>query len=190
MVKFGNSIGNVDTLMVIYATQLFVLGTDGQLSLGIMYGIFGVGAFISPFIANRLGDGSVRALRRYILVGLICCTLGWALLGIAGSLIGVCVALFVRAMGGSLNWTYSNVIYQKTTPDAYLGRVFSLDIAGFYLATVISTVAHGAIIDRVGAANIGWVALGTGIVSFVPVIAWRLIIRWFERAPRSAYAGD
>jgi MFS family permease len=181
LVKFGNSIGNVDTLMPIYATQLFILGSGGQLSLGIMYGVFGVGAFISPFIANRFMDGSVRALRRSIFVGLLCCTAGWVLLGAAGSLIGVCVALFVRAMGGSLNWTYSNVIYQKTTPDHYLGRVFSLDAAGFYLATVISTLIHGTLIDAVGAANIGSVALGTGVVSLAPLIAWTAILRWTAR---------
>lgn len=191
MVKFGNSLGNVDALMTIYATQLFVLGAGGQFSLGIMYAIFGVGALFSPLVANRLNDGSVRSLRRFILIGLLCCTLGWVVLSSASTLLIVCIGLFVRAIGGSINWTYSNIIYQKTVPDAYLGRVFALDMAAFYLATVLSTTAHGVIINAVGAANAPLVAFGTGIVSLVPLVVWFVLIRWIERrSTQPAYAGD
>src|SRR5664279_1758818 len=37
LIKFGASLGNIDTLMTIFATQIFIIGTGGQLSLGIMY---------------------------------------------------------------------------------------------------------------------------------------------------------
>src|SRR5206468_1413116 len=147
LVKFGTSLGNIDTLMTIFATQLFVLGAGGQLSLGIMYSSFGIGAVIGPLLLNRFNDGSVSSMRRLIVLGFVWATVGWFVLGSAGSLALVCVALMLRAMGGSVNWTYSTVMIQKLVPDSYMGRMFSMDMAMFYLATVLSTITHGTLID-------------------------------------------
>ena len=181
LVKFGNSIGNIDTLMTIYATQLFVLGTGGELSLGIMYSVYGIGSILGPLLLNRVNDGSVRSMRRLIVLGFAACVFGWAVLGGASSLLLVCVALLLRAMGGSVNWTYSTVSIQKTVPDAFLGRVFSLDLAGCYLATTLSTLIHGSLVDSLGADRVPLIALGTGVVSMLPLLMWVSIVRWLER---------
>ncbi|MEO8395380.1 MAG: MFS transporter [Chloroflexota bacterium] len=177
LIKFGASLGNIDTLMTIFATQIFVLGMSGQLSLGIMYSAFGVGAIIGPILLNRFNDGSVPSMRRLIIVGFAFASLGWFVLGSALSLVVVCIALILRGMGGSVNWTYSTVMIQKLVPNSYLGRMFSLDMAIFYLATVISTIAHGSAIDALGAENIRLIAFGTMGVSFIPLIGWA----WFTR---------
>ncbi len=177
LIKFGVSLGNIDTLMTIFATQLFVLGSGGQLSLGIMYSAFGFGAIVGPLLLNRFNDGSVSAMRRLVIIGFLWTTLGWLVLGGAWSLVIVCAALFLRAMGGSVNWTYSTIMIQKLVPDSYLGRMFSMDMALFYLATVISTIAHGSLVDALGAANIRLIALGTMAVSVVPLLGWVLFTR-------------
>ena len=181
LVKFGSSLGNIDTLMTIYATQLFVLGGDGQLSLGIMYSAFGIGAIAGPIVLNRFNNGSVGSMRRLIIVGFIWCALGWFVLGSAASLVIVCVALLLRAMGGSANWTYSTIVIQKLVPDSYLGRIFSMDMAMFYVASVISTVVHGSLIDLLGVAKIGLIGYGTMAVSLVPLVLWVLLTRRLGR---------
>ncbi len=186
IIKFGASLGNVDTLMAIFATQIFVLGSDGQLSLGIMYSAFGVGAIIGPIILNHFNDGSVPVMRRLVIIGFIGATLGWLVMGNAWSLALLCLALILRAMGGSANWTYSTVIIQKLVPDSYLGRVFSLDMGMFYLATVLSTLIHGQLVDVLGAAGIREIALGTMAVSLIPLVVWTLLTRRFERHPEVA----
>ncbi|MBZ0292644.1 MAG: MFS transporter [Anaerolineae bacterium] len=196
LVKFGSSLGNVDTLMTIYATQLFALNiwenVDGeQLALGIMYSAFGLGAILGPLVLNRLHDGSVPALRRMIVIGFLWVALAWVGLGLAQTLALVCLALVLRAMGGSVNWTYSSVIIQKSTPDAYLGRVFSMDMAAFYLATVTSTLIHGSLIDAVGVENARLVALGTVFIALIPLALWSYLVRWLaQRQQPVPAAGD
>lgn len=199
LIKGGNSIGNVDTLMTIFATQVFIIGLNGQLSLGIVYSAFGVGAVLGPFLLNKINDGSIKRMRQLVFVGFIGSTLGWLVMGASGSLLMVCVALILRAMGGSVNWTYSQVLIQKSVPDAYLGRVFSLDLAFFQLTTVISTIAHGAWIDALNmsiippllrinnhwlgdglylltngtlANNLSQISFITGAISLIPLMIW------------------
>jgi MFS family permease len=89
----------------------------------------------------------------------------------------LCVGLFIRAVGGSVNWTYSTIIIQKTAPDAKLGRMFALDLAGFQLATVLSTLVHGALVDLVGLDQLWRIAAATGMVSLLPLVLWL----WWER---------
>ncbi|MCC6801714.1 MAG: MFS transporter [Anaerolineae bacterium] len=186
LIKFGASLGNIDTLMTIFATQVFVLGNGGQLSLGIMYSAFGVGAILGPVLLNRFNDGSVRVMRRLVVIGFVWVVVGWLILGIAGSLVVVCIALFFRAMGGSVNWTYSSVMIQKLVPDAYLGRVFSTDLGLYYLATVTSTVLHGSLVDALGSANLPLIAFGTMGISLFPLVLWTLATRVMERRAPAA----
>ncbi len=208
-VKGGGSIGNIDTIMTIYATQLFVLGSSGQFSLGILYSAFGVGAIIGPLVLNRINDGSIKRMRNLIVIGFVLMCGGWFLLGLANTLVLIAVAIIVRAMGGSANWTYSSVIIQKSVPDQYLGRVFSVDLAGFQLVTVLSILAHGWIIDVMNerlhlplmemqvspiftegvgllyrpmlAQNLSIIAIWTGIVSVLPLLFWIVVLPKIKR---------
>lgn len=180
-IKFGISIGNVDTLMTIFATQIFVLGATGELSLGIMYSVFGVGAFIGPIMTNRINDGSVSRMRRLVIIGFVAIVLGWLILGVSFVFAVACLAIFVRALGGSINWTYSTIIIQKTAPDAKLGRMFAVDFAGFQIATVVSTLIHGALIDAVGPDHVRTIALWTAVVSIVPLLFWLWVLPRVEQ---------
>lgn len=181
LIKFGTSLGNVDTLMAIFATQIFILGEGGQVSLGIMYSSFGIGAVLGPILLNRWNDGSVFDMRRLVIVGFLMATLGWIALGSAWSLVVVCLALILRAMGGSANWTYSTVVIQKQVPDLYRGRMFSMDMAFFYAATVISTVLHGSLVDALGKEHIRTIAFGTMLISLLPLALWTWFTRRIER---------
>ncbi len=192
LVKLGGSVGSVDALMVIYATQLFVLGENGTGSLGILYAAFGIGAVIGPLLLDRFNNGTVHTMRRLIAVGYACLTFGWFLFSGAPTLFLVALAIAVKAIGSSIYWTYSSVIIQKVTPDHFLGRLFSLDLAGFQLSTVISVLITGWVIDLVGPAGVRRVVFGTGIASLLPLLLWIAALPWIERqeaaipAPQSA----
>ena len=93
-IKFGQSFGNIDTLMIVFATQIFVIG-DGKLSLALAYSAFGLGAIIGPMITNRFNDGSVWQLRRLVTIGFFATFICWFALGAASSLLlGLCGAIF------------------------------------------------------------------------------------------------
>lgn len=213
LVKFGGTLGNVDTLMTFYATQIFVLGAGGELSLGILYSAFGFGALMGPVIANRFHDGEIKSLQRTIIFGFALLVLGWIVLGWAPTLLFAGFALIVRSMGTSINWVYSTTIIQKSVPDAFLGRAFSLDLAGYYFASVLSTIIHGALIDifSSSAANSGLptllqisgvygdviaqtlrndgirqIVFYTGAVSVIPCILWLLVLPKLQRRTASA----
>lgn len=181
-VKFGQSLGNIDTLLSVFATQIFVIGNNGELSQAILWSALGFGALIGPMLTNRVNDGSVTKMRRLINIGFILLLGSWVILGFANSLLLVALAVLVRAMGGSINWTYSNVIIQKTSPDAKLGRMFSIDTVGFYFATLVSTIIHGWLIDMLGNEYLVWIIFGTFLVGLIPASIWFWIVPKLEES--------
>lgn len=180
-VKSGLSIGSVDAVLIIYGTQLFVIGEQGTTSMAILWTAFGVGSIIGPIITNRFSDGSVRVLRRLMIVGFMMVVLGWLFWGLAPSLELAAFALVLRAMGGSVNWTYSSVVIQKIVPDEYLGRMFSLDFAGFELVQGISAITVGLLIDAIGTENVPIIPIGTAFFSLISLSIWIWAVRRLDR---------
>jgi MFS family permease len=166
------------------------MGEDSTTPLSIMFAAFGLGAVLGPVLLNRFIDGTLRRMHWLILVGYAWMTLGWFLFSGASSLMLVSLALLVRAMGGSANWTYSSVILQKSVPDRYMGRVFSLDLAGFRLASAISIAVTGVLVDVLGTENIRQVVILFGLISVVPLVLWGLSIPWQNRQPEPLQAAD
>jgi len=183
-VKSGQSITSSDTLLIIYGTQVFVLGDQGITSMAILWAAFGCGAIIGPLLSNRLSDDTVRVLRRLIVGGFFMSVLGWLLLGLAPSLEMLALAVTVRAMGGSINWTYSSVIIQQIVPDEYLGRMFSLDFAGYELLQSLGIIVIGLLIDAVGTANIQALVFGSARVALLPLLLWLRLVRGLEKQER------
>ncbi len=186
LVKFGGSLGSIDLLMIVYATTFFVIGPEGTVSLGILWSAFGLGAAVGPLLLNRFNDGSIRGMRRLIIVGYAWITVGWLLFGLAGSLAFAAFGLGVKALGSNVYWTYSSVILQKRVPNEYLGRVFAIDMAGFQLSGVLSTLVVGALVDALGSQQARTISLGSAVVSLIPLVLWTAAVVWLERRERVA----
>lgn len=149
-VKALTQIGSPDIMIAVYAAQIFPFGQDGALALGLLYAAAGLGAILGPLLANVFVDGSTRTLQNAIGVAFVAVTLGWLLFGWAPTLPIALLAMLLRHMGGSTNWTYSNVLLQLRVPDRFLGRVFALDFALFTLAMALSVWISGIILDNTG----------------------------------------
>lgn len=180
-VKAGQSITSSDTLLIFYGTQVFVRGDQGITSMAILWAAFGFGAIIGPLITNRFSDDSVRILRRLIAIGFALIALGWLLWGLAPSLELLALAALVKAMGGSINWTYSSVIIQQQVPDEYLGRMFSLDFAGFELVQTIGVLVVGFAIDALGRGGMQSIVFASALAAIVPLLIWLRVVQWLEK---------
>ena len=188
-IKFATHVASIQAILLIYGTKLFAIGDDTTTPLSIFWSAFGLGAVIGPLIANRyFNDGSLQRMRRLVLLGFGIVTLGLLLVSFANSIPLVAFAILFRAMGGSVNWTYSSVMIQQSVDDNYLGRVFSLDWIGSFSATAISTLAIGALVDYFGDSEIRAVVLLFACFSLIGSMVWWWALRWQERYEMRAKA--
>ena len=185
LVKALGQVGSFDIISALYAERVFREGQEGATTLGLMFTAFGVGAVIGPLIANRLGDSSVTWLRRAILGGFVCMPLAWLIVGVAPSLPIALLGCILRGIGGSVNWTYSDVLLQMSVPDHLLGRVFAFDFAIFTLAVSISLWLTGFITDEFHLTP-RIIVLMLAIGSFIPLAMWSAALRMQPRAAEAS----
>jgi MFS family permease len=185
LVKAMGQVGSFDIISALYASHVFREGQEGATTLGLMFTAFGVGSVIGPLISNRFGDSSAPWLRRAILGGFICMPLAWLIVGTAPALPIVLAGCVLRGAGGSVNWTYSDVLLQMTVPNHLLGRVFAFDIAIFTLAVSISLWVTGFITD---AFHLGprTIVLLLAIGSLGPLVVWWSVLRWQRRRDQTS----
>src|SRR5215212_5778795 len=177
LVKAMGQVGSFDIIAALYAAHVFRQGQEGATTLGLMFTAFGVGAVIGPLISNRFGNSSTIWLRRAILGGFVCMPLAWLIVGIAPALPIVLAGCILRGVGGSINWTYSDVLLQMTVPNHLLGRVFAFDIAIFTLAVSISLWLTGFVTDAFHL-NPRTIVLLLAIGSVIPLAIWGAALRW------------
>lgn len=180
LVKALGQVGSFDIISALYAAHVFRQGQEGATTLGLMFTAFGVGAVIGPLIANRFGDSSAVWLRRAILGGFVCMPLAWLIVGVAPSLPIALLGCILRGIGGSINWTYSDVLLQMSVPDHYLGRVFAFDFAIFTLAVSVSLWLTGFITDEFHLAP-RVIVLLLAMGSLGPLAVWGAALRWRSR---------
>ncbi len=185
LVKALGQVGSFDIISALYAAHVFHEGRDGATTLGLMFTAFGLGSVIGPLISNRLGNSTTIWLRRAILGGFMCMPVAWLIVGTAPSLPIVLAGCLLRGAGGSVNWTYSDVLLQMTVPDHLLGRVFAFDIAVFTLAVSISLWLTGYVTDTFHLSP-RMIVLLLAIGSLVPLTVWAAALRWQRRSAETS----
>ncbi|HWQ14086.1 MAG TPA: MFS transporter [Roseiflexaceae bacterium] len=185
--------GGVLVLLTLFGRQVFPLGEDGALSIGLLYAARGVGAAIGPLLAQRLGGSSVRFLRRMLGPAILCTGLGYALVSAAPSLPLAALAVVLAHMGGSTQWVYSTVLLQMSVPNRLLGRVFAVELALLTLTTAASSYITGLLADAAwdprtlaAAMALVFVPPGVGLLALL----WREpVIGLAQSAPLGGGAG-
>ncbi|MGQ0602763.1 MAG: MFS transporter [Anaerolineales bacterium] len=179
LVKALGQVGSVDVVVAAYARNVFVVGQDGATTLGLMFAFFGLGAILGPLVGNLFHDNSPRQLQRAILAGYGVIALSWWLIGAAPALEWALAGCVLRGMGGSLNWTYSDVLLQTKVPNQFLGRVFAFDFGTFTLAYAISIWLTSVALDS-ALLDVRALVLWLAALSVGPVIVWFAATRFIE----------
>src|SRR5262245_44455828 len=171
LVKAIGGITAIEATMALYATREFPLGQDGALTLGIGWAAFGIGAILGPLACNRLDDGSMGRLRRFVAAGTMLITAGLFSLSVAPQVRVFALAVLLRGAGGSTNWTYSTVLLQRSVPGAMRGRLFALELAASHSSAILFSLLWGGLVDRVGLRETVFMA---ALLSLLPLVAWIL----------------
>jgi MFS family permease len=139
--------GGVLLLLTIFGREVFPLGVDGAISIGLLYAARGIGNVIGPIVALKLGGDGQAFLRRAIAVSFVVTGAGYLLLGWAPTLLLAALCVLIAHSGGSTQWVFSTALLQTRAPDRLLGRVFATEFASFTLATALSAYAAGLASD-------------------------------------------
>jgi MFS family permease len=176
--------GGVLLLLPLFGRQVFPLGREGALGMGLLYAARGVGAGIGPLLAQRLSGGSLRGLRRALGPGFLLMAVGYLLLSAAPDLPRAAGALVVAHIGGSTQWVFSTTLLQLRVPNRLQGRVFAIELTLLTLAMSLSSYLTGV------AADAGWSPRALARVlaaTFLPSALALTLLLW--RAPTADAGG-
>ena len=195
LVKMGLAQMGVSwVLFTVMGQRVFPLhasGLDPQrgavLGMSLLMGARGFGALFGPLGAARWAGHRESRLRTGILIGFLLVGLGYAMLGVAGSVWVACLWVILGHCGGSTVWVFSTTLLQLNTEDKFRGRVFSAELGLCMLTLAIGAYVSGVLIDHgLGPRTL---AVSIGLVMFIPAALWAGAMQWWK-APAKVAAAD
>jgi len=166
-------------LQVAIAQQVFTVGQGGGTSLGLMFGLTGVGSGLGPILARKLTGEDPRSLKEAIAYGYVLAIAGIIVTAPLLSLPMVLLGSFVRSIGSGIIWVFSTHLLLQMVPDEVRGRVFASDFMFFYLGSALASSLVGAALDTtLSIPTIIWTMAAIGVV---PTILWTL---WVMKSRR------
>jgi len=145
--KGGYGLGaGVVALLSVFGKEVFKQGAFG---IGMLFAARGLGALIGPFAVRALSNRD-ETQYRLITASVLLFGVGYAVLGIAPTLLIGSLAIFLAHLGGGAQWQTSTYGLQRETPDFIRGRVFSADYGFVTLTMSISSLVAGVLSDSFG----------------------------------------
>jgi len=164
--------GGVLLLLTLFGRQIFPLGVDGALSIGLLYAARGIGAGIGPLLARRLGGDGEQFLRRAIGPAFFCTALGYTLVSGAPSLLLAALGVMLAHIGGSTQWVFSTTLLQMNVPNRLQGRVFAVEGVLLTLASALSSYTTGV------ASDAGWTPRALALLLSAVFVLTGLALWW------------
>ncbi|MXY92905.1 MAG: MFS transporter [Caldilineaceae bacterium SB0670_bin_27] len=161
-------------VMVAISQRVFTVGEGGGISMGLMFGLTGVGTGIGPILARKLTGDDGPTLRKAIIVGYFLIVLGSAATAPLLSLPAVLLASIVRGVGGGIVWVFSTQLLLQNVSRSVHGRVFATEFMFFYLASALASGVVGSALDS--SLSIGGIIWSMTVLSLVPMTLWTLSV--------------
>ncbi|MBN9390440.1 MAG: MFS transporter [Chloroflexi bacterium] len=168
------SSGATFTLLALLSHDVFPVGKDGSLSLGLLNLAIGVGSGVGPLLGSWLlrRRGETRAnLQRMIGLGFILYGLSFIFFTNTGSLLIAIVVIIIGEFGGGSNWVNSTTLLQLGVEDSYRGRVFAVEFMLLNLLGSISALVSGWLLDQLHL-PVGTLGIGLGILEISIGLLW------------------
>ncbi|MBX9691342.1 MAG: hypothetical protein K2Z81_03090, partial [Cyanobacteria bacterium] len=180
------------TINIVLAAQVYPIGENGEISSGLIWSAFGIGALVGPWLSSKVSDGTPRMILKInTFVTALGVTSAWSLLWLSVSLdslfgiqsVAVAVAImslssFFRGCYACTLWTNSQVLLQLTAKNQMLGRMFGIDWIFLNIGQVYSTLVQGAMIDVFGLERINLILATSLAAGLLPNIPWVIANLW------------
>ncbi len=166
--------GGAILLYPVMGERVFSTSVSSATAIGVLLGMRGVGAFLGPLIARRLGGDSEAFLQRAITVSFFTTLIFWLGFAWAPTLLVAAVMLTCAHTGVSTQWVFSTSLINLWVKDEFRGRVFGLD---FMLSTTVlaaSAWGTGAVLDRTDA-NPRHLMAGLASLLLLTLLGWWLL---------------
>lgn len=169
--------GGVMVLLTLLGREVFPMGKEGALSIGLFYAARGIGAGIGPLLVQRWGGESVGFLRRAIGPSFVLTGIGYLVVSGAPPLWLALLAVMLAHMGGSTQWVFGTTLIQLHVPGPYLGRVFAVELAALTLTSAASSYLFGVLND------LGWSPYQLAFLGALLFMIPGCILMWLLRKP-------
>ncbi len=158
-------------VQVAIAESYFVIGKEGSISLGLMFGANGLGTALGPLIVRQFTGDQPQAMRRVITFCFVMCAIGLALSATLLNFPLVLVGIILIGFGSGTVWVFSTQLLLQVLPNEIRGRIFSVEIALHTLGSAIAAAVSGGVLD-IGL-GVSQVLVGMAGLALIPAILWR-----------------
>ncbi len=172
---FGLTLSGVLVLLAYFGEK--VLSQGSGRGIAILWMARGVGSFVGPLLAWRVGGDSPAALRRGITLAFVTVGVSYVLFSQLHTLLLASLVLAVANAGGSILWTYAASLQQMLVADAFRGRFFAADMGFMTLTMSLSTMVVGRALDAGVAPALLMAACG--LTTALPIALWTVAQRGF-----------
>ena len=147
------------------------MGKGGGISLGIMYGVVGVGTGLGPILARYFTGDRDRALRTAVILGYLLAAVGLLIASPLQNFYVLQFGILLRGIGAGTVWVFSTQLLLQLAPNQVRGRIFATEYAIFTLMSAISAGVVGPAMDAIGIPGLlVWMA----ILTLLPMVFWML----------------
>ncbi|HLC16976.1 MAG TPA: MFS transporter [Thermodesulfovibrionia bacterium] len=173
------SSGGFQVIQVALAQDVFMIGKDASISMGIMYAIVGIGTGLGPIVGRRYTGDNEPSLCKAISVSYLMIAAGIALTATMLSFNIVLLGIFLRGAGGGTVWVFSTYLLMNRLPDKIRGRIFATEFALFTLMTAVSSAITGWAVDfpALGLSGTMWTMAALAVI---PALFWTFFTKKYR----------
>lgn len=175
LLKGGNALlisSGFQIIQVKLSETTYVIGEGGGISLGLFFGVAGIGTGLGPIMARWITGDEDKPMRWGIAISWIISGIGMWIVSTLGTFPMVLFGTFLRGFGGGIIWVFSTQLLLQNVDGEMRGRVFASEYMVFTLMSAAGAAAVGWAID--GSLAIETVMRIMGTLVFVPAILWTL----------------
>ncbi len=172
LLKSGLAVaGGIMTLIPLMASQVLSRPAMLSLGIGILYSARGLGAALGPLLVKRFFGETATVLHWAIATAFFLKAISYFLISQSENLWILSFSVATATLFGSIIWVFSSALIHLSTPDQYLGRVFSFELAIMTLVMGFSNWGVGYAVDGLGLTP-NEVALWMAGLVTLPGILW------------------